>query len=54
MAVPELADAQPFYLLDPATLTVPPTEAATIPAATTGAPKLSISELKPVDLCRPA
>ena len=50
MAVPELADAQPFYLLDPATLTVAPAEAATIPAAATGAPKLSISELKPVDI----
>jgi 5-formyltetrahydrofolate cyclo-ligase len=50
MAVPKLADLQPFYLLDPARLTRPPDEAASSGVAATDAPKVSISELRPIDL----
>jgi 5-formyltetrahydrofolate cyclo-ligase len=50
MAVPKLADARPFYLLDPASLTLPPAEAATMRAAAAHAPRLAINELRPVDL----
>jgi 5-formyltetrahydrofolate cyclo-ligase len=50
MAVPKLADARPFYLLDPATLTLPPAEAATMRAAAAHAPRLAIDELQPIGL----
>jgi 5-formyltetrahydrofolate cyclo-ligase len=50
MAVPKLAEARPFYLLDPATLTLPPAEAATMRAAAAHAPRLAIDELQPIDL----
>jgi 5-formyltetrahydrofolate cyclo-ligase len=50
MAVPRLADVRPFYFLDPATLTLPPAEAATMRAASAHAPRLAIDELEPVDL----
>jgi 5-formyltetrahydrofolate cyclo-ligase len=50
MAVPRLADARPFYLLDPATLTLPPAEAASMRAAAAHAPRLAIDELQPIDL----
>ena len=50
MAVPKLAELRPFYLLDPARLTRPPDEAASSRVAATDAPKVSISELRPIDL----
>ena len=50
MAVPKLAELQPFYLLDPARLTRPPDEAASSRVAATDAPTVSISELRPIDL----
>jgi 5-formyltetrahydrofolate cyclo-ligase len=50
MAVPKLADLRPFYLLDPARLTRPPDEAASSRVAATDAPKVSIAELRPIDL----
>ena len=50
MAVPRLAEAEPFYVLDPAALTLPPTEAATIRAAAAHAPQASLAELQPIDL----
>ncbi len=50
MAVPKLADALPFYLLDPASLTVPPAEAASSHMAAAVARKVSVEELRPVDL----
>jgi 5-formyltetrahydrofolate cyclo-ligase len=50
MAVPKLADERPFYLLDPAALTLPPAEAATMRAAAAHAPRLAIDELQPIDL----
>jgi 5-formyltetrahydrofolate cyclo-ligase len=50
MAVPKLAELQPFYLLDPERLTRPPDEAASGRVAATDAPKVSIRELPPIDL----
>jgi len=50
MAVPKLADELPFYLLDPAALTVPPAEAASSHVAATAARKVAVDELRPVDL----
>jgi 5-formyltetrahydrofolate cyclo-ligase len=50
MAVPKLADARPFYLLDPEAITLPPAEAATMRAAAEHAPRLMIDELQPIDL----
>nr|WP_243407405.1 5-formyltetrahydrofolate cyclo-ligase [Frankia canadensis] len=50
MAVPMLADALPFYLLDPKSLTVPPAEAAAKEVAARVARKVSVEEMQPVDL----
>lgn len=50
MAVPKLADLRPFYLLDPATLAVPPSEAASSKVAATVAPKVDVDALRPVDM----
>lgn len=50
MAVPKLAEALPFYLLDPATLTVPPSEAASSKVAASVARKVGVDEMRPVDL----
>jgi 5-formyltetrahydrofolate cyclo-ligase len=50
MAVPKLAEAKPFYLLDPATLTVPPSEAASSKVAASVARKIGIEDMQPVDL----
>jgi 5-formyltetrahydrofolate cyclo-ligase len=50
MAVPKLADTQPFYLLDPADLPVPPERAADRDVATRIAHKIGIEEMQPVDL----
>jgi 5-formyltetrahydrofolate cyclo-ligase len=50
MAVPKLADARPFYLLDPEAITLPPSEAATMRAAAELAPRLAIDELQPIDV----
>jgi 5-formyltetrahydrofolate cyclo-ligase len=50
MAVPRLAQELPFFLLDPATLSVPPHEAAVHETAETIARKVAVSELRPVDL----
>jgi 5-formyltetrahydrofolate cyclo-ligase len=50
MAVPKLAEPRPFYFLDPATLPLPPREAASSRVAPTVAPKVSISDLHPIDL----
>jgi 5-formyltetrahydrofolate cyclo-ligase len=50
MAVPKLAEAEPFYLLDPTALALPPTEAATMRAAATHAPRLGIDEMQPINL----
>lgn len=50
MAVPKLAEALPFYLLDPATLTVPPSEAASSKVAASVARKIGVEEMQSVDL----
>ncbi|ASO21304.1 5-formyltetrahydrofolate cyclo-ligase [Actinoalloteichus hoggarensis] len=50
MAVPKLAEALPFYLLDPETLSVPPSEAASSRVAATIARKIGVDEMRPVDL----
>lgn len=50
MAVPRLADALPFFLLDPASLTVPPEEAASSNVAETVARKIGVEDMQPVDL----
>lgn len=50
MAVPKLAEILPFYLLDPATLAVPPGEAASSKIAASIARKIGVEEMQPVDL----
>jgi 5-formyltetrahydrofolate cyclo-ligase len=50
MAVPKLASAKPFYLLDPAALDVPAIEAATSKVAATIAPTVEVDALRPVDV----
>ena len=50
MAVPKLAAAEPFYLLDPRNLPVPATEAADRKAAARNAPSISISDMQAIDL----
>jgi 5-formyltetrahydrofolate cyclo-ligase len=50
MAVPKLAEAQPFYSLDPAKLIVSPDEAADRQTAARIAPTVDVGAMKPVDL----
>ncbi|MGH3917176.1 MAG: 5-formyltetrahydrofolate cyclo-ligase [Pseudonocardiaceae bacterium] len=50
MAVPKLADKLPFYVLDPASLPVPPEKAATKDVAARVAPKIGVEQMQPVDL----
>jgi 5-formyltetrahydrofolate cyclo-ligase len=50
MAVPRLAEPQPFFALDPDHLDQPPRKAASISGATRSARRVSVSELAPVDL----
>lgn len=50
MAVPRLAREKPFYLLDPARLTVPTLEAASANVAADVATSVSVEEMSPVDI----
>ncbi|GAB3890149.1 5-formyltetrahydrofolate cyclo-ligase [Kibdelosporangium lantanae] len=50
MAVPRLAKQHPFYLLDPAALSVGPEVAATSSGAAEIAPNVGVDELRPIDL----
>ncbi|MFI7215000.1 5-formyltetrahydrofolate cyclo-ligase [Micromonospora maritima] len=50
MAVPKIADIRPFYLLDPADLDAATPDIATGSGAAGHAPKVGISEMRPVDL----
>jgi len=50
MAVPRLATDQPFLLLDPSSLTVPPRRAASITGASRHGRPIRIDDLEPVDL----
>jgi len=50
MAVPRLADEQPFFALDPDHLAGPPRSAASISGAARSARRVALSDLTPVDL----
>ncbi|MFC4944499.1 5-formyltetrahydrofolate cyclo-ligase [Pseudonocardia sp. GCM10023141] len=50
MAVPRLAEEEPFFLLDPDDLADPPYRAASIAGATRSARRVAVAELEPVDL----
>lgn len=50
MAVPRLASAQPFYVLDPSQVGVPFEQAASSKGAREAAPTIGVEELQPVDL----
>jgi 5-formyltetrahydrofolate cyclo-ligase len=50
MAVPRLAEPEPFFALDPDHLAGPPRQAASISGAARSARRVSLSELSPVDL----
>jgi 5-formyltetrahydrofolate cyclo-ligase len=50
MAVPRLATLKPFYLLDPADLSLPFEDAATSAGAASTAPLVGTDEMRPVDL----
>jgi len=50
MAVPRIATLQPFYLLDPRTLDVPPEQAAEPATAARMAPCVGVEDMRPVDV----
>ncbi len=50
MAVPRLAEPDPFFLLDPHSLTVSPRQASSIKGATRYGRTVGVSALRPVDL----
>ena len=50
MAVPRLAQEQPFFRLDPRRLDVPPRKAASISGASASGEPVDVEELEPVDL----
>jgi 5-formyltetrahydrofolate cyclo-ligase len=50
MAVPRLAEPEPFFLLDPDHLADPPRRAASIAGATRSARRVAVADLEPVDL----
>ena len=50
MAVPKLAEAEPFYLLDPRRLTVEPGRAADREVASRVAPLVAVTGMQPIDL----
>jgi 5-formyltetrahydrofolate cyclo-ligase len=50
MAVPRLAEAEPFFLLDPDHLADPPRKAASIAGASRSARRVAVAELSPVQL----
>lgn len=50
MAVPRLAERDPFFLLDPDHLADPPRRAVSISNATRSARRVAVDELEPVDL----
>jgi 5-formyltetrahydrofolate cyclo-ligase len=50
MAVPRLAEPDPFFLLDPAHLRDPPRAASSIKGASRSARTVDVDELEPVDL----
>jgi 5-formyltetrahydrofolate cyclo-ligase len=50
MAVPRLAEPEPFFLLDPEHLADPPRRSASIAGATRSARRVAVADLEPVDL----
>lgn len=50
MAVPKLAEEEPFFLLDPDHLADTPRRASSIKGATASARRVAVDELEPVDL----
>lgn len=50
MAVPRLAEPEPFFLLDPDHLADPPRKAASISGAARSARRVAVTELMPVDM----
>jgi len=50
MAVPRLAESEPFFMLDPDHLDQPPRKAASISGASRSARRVTLAELLPVDL----
>jgi 5-formyltetrahydrofolate cyclo-ligase len=50
MAVPRLAEPDPFFVLDPDHLADPPRTAASISGATRSARRVAVADLEPVDL----
>lgn len=50
MAVPRLAEPDPFFLLDPGHLADPPRRAASIAGATRSARRVAVADLEPVDI----
>lgn len=50
MAVPRLAEPEPFFLLDPAHLADPPRQAASIAGASRSARRVAVADLQPVDM----
>ena len=50
MAVPRLAEPEPFFALDPDRLSEPPRKAASISGATRLAQRVTLDSLSPVDL----
>jgi 5-formyltetrahydrofolate cyclo-ligase len=50
MAVPRLAEPEPFFVLDPAQLADPPRKAASIKGASRSARRVQLDAMEPVDL----
>jgi 5-formyltetrahydrofolate cyclo-ligase len=50
MAVPRLAEPEPFFALDPAHLSEPPRAASSIKGATRSARRVTLADLSPVDM----
>lgn len=50
MAVPRMASLEPFYLLDPEALGLPPEEAAEKKGAAQVARRLAVADMRPIDL----
>ncbi len=50
MAVPRLAEPEPFFLLDPEHLADPPRKAASIAGASRSARRVAVADLEPVEL----
>ncbi|MGW6022155.1 5-formyltetrahydrofolate cyclo-ligase [Streptomyces sp. NPDC055099] len=50
MAVPRMASAEPFYLLDPRALGMPPEAAAEKQGAAEVAPRVGVQEVAPIDI----